>query len=219
MSKFGIFKFRRPRFYAAWISATLIVIFGRTSDYGFFLGIPIIFLGELVRIWSQGSIQKKVRLSDSGPYAYTRNPLYLGNFLIGLGFVTIFSNLLLMAIFLVGFFFIYNDTIKKEEEYLSGAYGPLFQTYCDQVPRFFPGLRPYANRSGYPFDPKLVLHHGEPITVCALILISIALYLRQVWYQDGGGFLSSCNVLFYTAICVSILLIWFVIQRKRKRPN
>ena len=194
------FKAKHPRFYLTWITAVLIAFFGRTTDYGFTLGVPIVVMGEFVRVWSQGSIRKKIRLSDSGPYAYTRNPLYLGNFLIGLGFVTIFSNLFLTAIYLVGFYFVYNNTIKKEEEYLSGAYGQIFADYCSAVPRFFPSIRPYAKRSGYAFDFSLLLHHGEPITICALVLLCLALYLRQEWYQAGNGFMSSHGGLFYSAV-------------------
>ncbi len=217
MSKYlGIFKFRRPRFHFAWISLTLLAIYGRTSEFGFQLGVPIVILGELVRIWSQGSIQKKIRLSDSGPYAYVRNPLYLGNFLIGLGFATMFSNLFLLVLYVIGFFLIYRQTIKKEEEYLSGAYGKTFQDYCNSVPRFFPSLKPYPKRSGYPFDINLVLHHGEPITICAIIFLCIGLFLRQEWFQNERGFLGGYTGLFYAEILVGILALFFVIQRKFK---
>ena len=217
MFSFGIFKFSRPRFYGTWFFALFLAIFGKTSNLGFWIGIPIIIIGEIFRIWSQGSIQKRTRLSDSGPYAYTRNPLYFSNFLIGLGFIVFFSNPLIVAIYLAGFSVIYNDAIKKEEKFLSETYGNAYQNYCAHVPRFFPGIPPYVNRSNHPFEWKLVWQHGEPITFLAITLLAVGVSLRQEWYQNGQGFLSSYAGLFYIAIVTAILLLVLVVQRKFKR--
>ncbi len=79
----------------------------------------------------------------SGPYAYTRNPLYLGSFLIGLG-VTIAGGLTAFVVaFLVFFFLVYLKTMKRESDHLSGQFGALFTRYRDSVPLFFPRLTPY----------------------------------------------------------------------------
>src|SRR3990170_6376852 len=66
-------------------------------------GVPFILLGETIRTWASGFIKKDKELAQGGPYALTRNPLYLGNFLIGVGFSIMANNLLLLFLFLKTF--------------------------------------------------------------------------------------------------------------------
>ncbi len=101
-------------------------------------GIPLILIGEIMRTWSSGFIKKNEVLSQSGPYALTRNPLYLGTFLIGAGFSIMTNRIILICIFLVIFFFIYKLTIQSEEKLLSAKFGATYFKYKERVPVFFP---------------------------------------------------------------------------------
>ncbi len=216
MSRFSFMRFKKLRFYFAWPFAILLSFVAKTTMLGFAVGIPIIAAGEFLRIWSQGSIHKRVRLANSGPYAYMRNPLYLSNFLIGLGFVMIFSNVWILLSYLAGFFILYRGTILEEENVLGEQYGNLYRDYCSKVPRFFPTLRPYGDRSKDPFEFNLIFQHGEHITFLTILFLLLGLYLRQEWYQTGSGFYSSHPNLFWFAITIFVALFACMIYRKFK---
>jgi protein-S-isoprenylcysteine O-methyltransferase Ste14 len=123
-------------------------------------GLPLIALGAAVRTWSSGYIRKNKALATDGPYAYTRNPLYLGSFLIGLGFVVSSASALVAGLFGVGFAVIYAGVIRAEEDYLVRTFGSAFGEYVQRVPRFVPRLTaaPYGRGE---FDWQLVFKHRE----------------------------------------------------------
>lgn len=146
------------------------------------MGLPVILLGETIRTWSSGQIEKNKRLAMEGPYALTRNPLYLGNFFVGFGFSILAGRWFIPAIFLPAFAFVYLATIEAEEETLLRLFGAEFETYRATVPRFFPRLRfPIgisgpAGPLGGRFQWSLVRKHREFNTWLG-ILAGIALLL------------------------------------------
>lgn len=208
-------EFKKLRLYFAWVFAFLIVFFAKTTNSGFVWGIPVILAGETLRIWAQGTIRKRVQLATSGPYSYTRNPLYLSNFLIGLGFVMILSNIWLILIYMIGFYILYSGTIREEEQFLSGKYGTLYKEYCAHVPRFWPSARAYQQSSDS-FDWKLAHQHGEEVTFASILLILLGLFLRQEWYQNENGFYSTQLPFFWLFIFIFVGLIFLMVKRKLK---
>ncbi len=202
------------RFYFSWLSAFILAIIARTTTTGFWLGVPIIIFGELFRIWSQGFIEKGSKLAVSGLYAYTRNPLYISNFFIGLGFVLILSNFWFVLVYSIGFCLIYSGIIRQEEGYLSNQFGSLYQDYCAHVPRVFPRLIAYPKRSNESFRWKLVLKHGEHIAFSSILLLLISLYLRQEWFQKGRGLFSGEWPPVYASCLLIICLIIATIHRR-----
>ena len=107
------------------------------------LGTPFSVLGLLVRGWAAGSIDKDQELATSGPYAYLRNPLYLGTLLIGIG-VTVAGGasewLLLFLIYFVG---VYGKTMSLEDNRLTDLFGDAYRDYASSVPSFLPKMVPY----------------------------------------------------------------------------
>jgi protein-S-isoprenylcysteine O-methyltransferase Ste14 len=134
-------------------------LLARPVPTSIFAGLPVILLGEGIRTWSSGQIEKNKRLAKEGPYALTRNPLYLGNFFLGLGFSIMAGHWVVIAVFLPTFAFIYSATIRSEEETLARLFGSEFETYKREVPRFFPRLR--SGRIGGQFQWSLVRKHRE----------------------------------------------------------
>ena len=122
-------------------------------------GLPLVILGGGIRTWSSGYIRKNKELAVTGPYAYTRNPLYLGNFLIGLGFVIMLNRPVLVAVFLVVFGLVYRALIREEEAVLSGKFGGAYEDYLKKVPRFFP--RAGGTSESGDFSWGLVIRHQE----------------------------------------------------------
>ena len=155
------------------------------------IGIPFILLGETIRTWASGFIKKDKELAQEGPYALTRNPLYLGNFFIGVGFSIMANNLIILAIFLKVFTIVYLITIKNEEKYLFSKFGDAFLEYKRKVPVFFPikiiPLSPPLQKGGegglgnFNFDWQLVKKHREHhtwlgVAGCITIFIIKAAY-------------------------------------------
>jgi protein-S-isoprenylcysteine O-methyltransferase Ste14 len=105
-------------------------------------GVGIAILGLLLRGYAAGHLRKHKQLATSGPYAFTRNPLYLGSVLLAMGFSVAshsWISTLLLAAYLAIF---YPVVIRREQAELKTLYGAAFVEYASQVPAFWPRLSP-----------------------------------------------------------------------------
>jgi hypothetical protein len=126
----------RRRFQLAWIFAFFLIFSAR--QYPALPGIILCFVGATLRFISSGYLRKEAKLAVGGPYSHTRNPLYLGTFLMGLGATLSVGAYLLTAIMAVVFFLNYHYVIQHEEAKLPSYFGGPYLEYCHLVPRFFP---------------------------------------------------------------------------------
>ncbi|OFZ32344.1 MAG: hypothetical protein A3D92_22995 [Bacteroidetes bacterium RIFCSPHIGHO2_02_FULL_44_7] len=184
--KYPLYKFRKIRMYAAWLSLIIVIWATKSTDFGFLLGIPVMVAGEALRIWSHGYIVKSRRLATHGPYGYVRNPLYIGNFLIGLGFCVILWNPIVVCVYTIGFFLAYTITVKDEELRLFEYFGEEYRRYSSEVRRFVPKLKRYQDKNTETFVSARIWNHGEHITLVALLFMVLVLYLRQEWFERAG---------------------------------
>ncbi|MHB8482357.1 MAG: methyltransferase family protein [Nitrospiria bacterium] len=149
------------RTFISLLLAIVILVFAKPTLYSIAWGLPFIIMGEFIRTWSAGCINKEYeQLTTWGPYAYTRNPLYIGNFLLGLGFVMMGNQWITIVLFLVIFFLIYRATIMDEEKSLFKVFGESFSEYKKSVPRFFPRFSSHTNEKQN-FYWKRVIKHRE----------------------------------------------------------
>jgi protein-S-isoprenylcysteine O-methyltransferase Ste14 len=162
-------------------------IFARPTLQTLIVGLLIVLIGEGIRLWGASIIGSETRttgqvggtyLITTGPFAYVRNPLYLGNLFLYLG-IGIMSNALFpwFVIVAVALFFIqYYLIVTLEEEYLAKTFGLAFEEYVGRVRRFVPHLRKYHASSGTriigDFERGL---RSEKRTLQALVLISLGL--------------------------------------------
>ena len=135
----------RHRLIFGYAMCIVSLIFARREL--FLPGIGLAVVGILWRIWSAGFIHKNQQVTMSGPYALTRNPLYLGSFLFGLGGMIAIRVWWLMAVYVVGFFAFYYPTMRSEQAYLQGKFGDEFEAYRKRVPFFLPWKRPAGGGS------------------------------------------------------------------------
>ncbi len=153
----------------------------RTMLWSLLLVVP----GLWLRAYAAGYVRKNAELTTSGPYAHTRNPLYLGSMLIAFGFGAASANWVVVAC--LGFLFaaIYVPTIQGEEEYLRGRFLG-FDEYAATVPRLLPRLRAAVSsqaRGG--FSRPLYLHHREYNSLMGAGAVYLALALRLLAERHG----------------------------------
>lgn len=160
----------------------LFLILAHPTPNSLLLGLPVVVLGEAVRTWASGYIRKDNRLATDGLYSLTRNPLYLGNFLLGFGFSIMANRWPVILAFLAVFLLIYDATIEEEERKLLKRFGDAFVDYCREVPRFFPR---FTGWRAAPFEWALVRQHREFKTWGAVAGI-VAVILMKMWWEDLG---------------------------------
>ena len=142
------------------------------------LGSLLILLGLLIRALASGHVRKNEALATTGPYAYTRNPLYLGSLFIGIGFAVAARSWWVGGLLVVMFFAIYIPVIRGEEKYLREKF-PEFEEYARQVPRMLPRLT--AGKSDDEpggFSTELYLKHREWNAVLGSALLVTALIVK-----------------------------------------
>ena len=144
----------------------------------------LVLPGLWLRGYASGYVKKNRELTQTGPYAYTRNPLYLGSILIAAGFAAALMSWPVGAMLAAMFLIIYVPVIASEERFLRSTF-PDFDAYCGRVPRLVPRLVPAKPTSGQTevlsgkFSLDLYLRHREYNAAIGAALLYISLlFLR-----------------------------------------
>lgn len=172
----------RLRVPLGFVFAAAYLWFARPSWTWVGAGSVFIAAGLAVRAAASGYIRKNRELTTTGPYAHTRNPLYLGSILIAIGFVLAARNPWIAVAAGVMFVAIYLPVVRAEEHYLHSFF-PDYDEYAAHVPRFFPRWIPYRTDSAEPGDSysrELYLKHREYNAALGSILMMGALILRMM---------------------------------------
>jgi len=156
----------------AWLS--------RPNGASMALGLPVSALGMLLRGWAAGHLAKNERLATSGPYAYLRNPLYVGTLLVALGIVIASRSLLLAFLFAAVFVLVYLPVVELEEQHLRNIF-PDYARYAAQVRRFVPGKRYQAG--GASFCWRLYLKNEEFKALGGFLLAVVWLLFKVYWIR------------------------------------
>jgi protein-S-isoprenylcysteine O-methyltransferase Ste14 len=168
--------------------------------------LALVLPGLLLRGYASGYVKKNRELTTTGPYAYTRNPLYLGSMLIAAGFAVALLSWLVALVLAAGFALIYIPVIASEERFLRSTF-PGFDAYCRTVPRFVPRFVPRP-------IPRLTparLPAGQPSAALdssgAGLGFSFALYLKHREYNAvlGTTLLYLCLLLLRPALAAIII--------------
>jgi protein-S-isoprenylcysteine O-methyltransferase Ste14 len=139
------------------------------------VGLPIALAGAVLRALAAGVIRKDAVLTTSGPYAWTRNPLYLGSFLLGVGFAIMSGNWIAAGLIVIPSFFIYPHVIQREEAHLTRLFPEAFADYSARVPRFLPRFR----RSNHSFSVRQYLANREYNTALGFAVMLIVFVLKS----------------------------------------
>jgi len=160
-------------------------IYGHLEALGLFLSALLVAVGVGLRIWAGGCAGEHTRtdtigapqLTTHGPYAYVRNPIYLGNLILGLGMIGLVRDPRLLILYAIVFPFLYVMIVPAEEEFLRQRFGEAYERYCASVPRMIPRLRPWPGRTDRPFHWSVL--RGEAWIVFYLVVIYAAMRVAE----------------------------------------
>jgi protein-S-isoprenylcysteine O-methyltransferase Ste14 len=177
---------QRWRVPLGFLCAAVFLFFARPTPSALAAGACVSLLGLAIRAWASGHIRKNAELATSGPYAFTRNPLYFGSFLLGLGFTIASGRWPLALLFAALFIGIYLPVMRVEASTMALLFGSEFETYRRSVPLFFPRLTPYrhgGSRDSAPvrFDGALYLRYREYRAALGLIIAWGLLLIKTLY--------------------------------------
>lgn len=170
---------RRIRVPLGFAFAVFYLWVARPSWSSILVGTLVAIPGIALRAFASGHVKKNEELTTSGPYAYARNPLYLGSLIMALGFAVAARSVWVPAVMVAMFFVIYVPVIRSEEAYLRRTFSA-FDEYARHVPRLIPRLRPYSNQAGA-FSARLYWQHREYNAVLGTVALMAALVAKLMW--------------------------------------
>jgi len=188
----------RMRSYTPIPFLLVMVYFAQPTPLSLVIGFAVLFIGEIIRFWGVSIVGAETRttgtvggtyLSTNGPFAYVRNPLYVGNMLVyaGVGVMSmaLFPWMLIAA--LCWFYVQYYLIVTREEEYLAGTFGDEYALYRKSVRRFIPRWTPY--RSLHPAPKTVNPQEGlasERRTLQAIVLVTLVIVAKYIYVQYAG---------------------------------
>lgn len=149
----------RPRL--TGLAALVVIVFAQPSMSTLLLGTLIVLLGEFGRTWASGYIEKDAKLCTAGPYAFTRNPLYVSNLTMFLGFCVMGNNLIAAVVGMIIFTWIYLAIIDIEARRMVHLFGEDYIKWAVDVPLFVPRFSPWKERTQKAYSFALMLEHME----------------------------------------------------------
>ena len=160
-------------------------IYGRYESLGILVSGLLVAAGVGLRIWAGGCAGDHTRtgtigapqLATNGPYAFVRNPIYLGNMILGLGMIGLVRDPRLLVLYAIVFPILYVMIVPAEEEFLRQRFSADYERYCASVPRMIPRLRPWRGRTEGRFDWRVL--RGEAWIVSYLVAIYAAMRVAE----------------------------------------
>ena len=173
---------RRIRVPLGFVFAAVFLWLARPTWLTMLASLVLVVPGVWLRAYAAGYVRKNAELTLTGPYAYTRNPLYLGSMLIAFGFAGAAASWVILILLATLFAVIYIPTIQSEEGYLREHFAG-FGEYAAKVPRLLPRLTAAAfpaneNASGGRFSAVQWRHHREYNALMGAGAIYLALAVR-----------------------------------------
>jgi protein-S-isoprenylcysteine O-methyltransferase Ste14 len=175
------------RVISMYVIVGLLAVLSRPTPSSVSLGAILIILGESIRFWAAGHLFKTVELITSGPYRFTRNPLYLGRLLIFTGIcvaapLPYFDLPLHWIVLALGWAVFFGYYLRRKERVeparLRETHGEPYDRYFKAVPALFPTLRPYGQASSTGWSSDRMLRNREHWMVIGLVVVILALLWR-----------------------------------------
>jgi protein-S-isoprenylcysteine O-methyltransferase Ste14 len=173
---------QRWRVPLGFLCAALFLFFAQPTARTLIVGAIVALPGLALRAWASGHLKKNEALATTGPYAYTRNPLYLGSFVMGLGFTIAAGRPFLVLIFVMMILGIYLPVMRVEAETLSELFGKKYARYASEVPLFWPRFSPYRQNEK-DFDRDLYLRYREYRAAIGTVIAWALLAAKAIYFK------------------------------------
>src|ERR1700681_2916952 len=174
---------RRVRVPLGFIFAIVYVWLARPTPRSLIFGALAMIPGLILRGLASGHVQKDKQLTTSGPYAYTRNPLYLGSLLMAAGFAIAARSWWIVVVMVLMFALIYIPVIAGEERYLRRTFAE-YDEYARNVPRMFPRLTRFGVQQSAYSAARFWKHREYEATmgcVVVMAILVIKLLMKRIW--------------------------------------
>lgn len=155
-----------------------VLVLVRPRPWSLALGVPLALVGEALRLWASGHIEKTKTLATGGPYAHTRNPLYVGSLLMAVGMAAAAASPWVALAAAVYFLAFYPSVVREEADFLAKKFGEDYAAWAAAVPLFLPRLTPAGPRSSR-FAWARVRQNREWRTAIAVPAIAALLFVRS----------------------------------------
>ena len=174
---------KRIRVPLGFVFAIVFLWLARPTITSMLVSLVLVLPGLWLRGYASGYVKKNAELAMTGPYAHTRNPLYLGSMMIAFGFALASMRWEVAVALAVLFLIIYLPTIRGEEAFLRSHFAS-FDAYTRAVPRLFPRFTPArlgAERGQ--FSKPLYMQHREYNALMGAAVLYVALLVRLFWHR------------------------------------
>ncbi|MEP7273924.1 MAG: isoprenylcysteine carboxylmethyltransferase family protein [Acidobacteriota bacterium] len=172
---------QRWRVPLGFLAVVLFLVLSRPSWRLIAIGLPLAVAGLALRGWASGHLRKNAALAVSGPYAFSRNPLYLGSILMLAGGLISGGSLLLAAGLLALFMLVYYPVMRSEADHMRELFGAQYDQWAANVPLFFPRLIPSRAAEEGRFSLDLYVQHREYQAAIGVLVLYAALALKTIW--------------------------------------
>lgn len=174
--------FMRWRVRLGYPLAAIVLWFSRPVPESILLGGFVGLVGLCLRAYAAGHLRKQEVLTMTGPYAYTRNPLYLGSSILAIGAAIAMYSWISASLLLLYFAIFYSMVMRREEEELATRHGATFEDYARAVPLFFPRLQPAKLAGGAAGSFSLEQYRKNHEWHAALGFLLLLIALLVIWY-------------------------------------
>jgi len=175
----------RARVPLGWALGLAALLLARPTPVTLAAGLLVAAVGEVVRVWAAGYLTKWKGLTRGGPYAWTRNPLYLGSVIVGIGFALATARWEVGALLAVFLLVVYVPVIRTEAGRLAEAYPETYAAYAKEVPLFWPRLPKRVDAGAERFSWQRVLENKEHVTLLGWLATAFLLWLKM---SGWGGY-------------------------------
>jgi protein-S-isoprenylcysteine O-methyltransferase Ste14 len=180
--------YNKFRIWVGRILGVILLVFSQ-GDLNLY-ALLVIAIGVFIRIWATGYIHKNQEVTMAGPYKLLRHPLYLGNFIAGLGFALLANVWQLVVLFIPIFLGVYYKKMQLEEQYLRDEFGIKYNVYQATTPLFIPNLTRLFKEDNVKFSWQNVILNREHLNLSGIVIIIIFFI-----YQSESGLLRNALLL------------------------
>ena len=159
-----------------FFAPVILLFLADPAPRDFWIGLPLIVAGEAIRLWASGYLKKLSEVVSAGPFAFCRNPLYIGSFLISAGYFVMCSRWYILAAGTVLFWILHGGAVSYEEKLLKEKFGEQYRSYCESVPRFLPIIR--TARGNGSFSLQQVMLNNEFRSAAGALFMTILFGLK-----------------------------------------